>query len=233
MSATPATAYPDKDTKRGRFSRRQLVIATIVALSVGCEVVWQTVVKDHVIVRNFGVVDEGKIYRSGRLTTATLTKVHDNQGIKTVIDFGAFLHGSEQDLLEEETAKRLGMKRVVLSLYGDGTGNPNAYVEALKIMSDPVNQPVLVHCSAGAQRTGVAVILYRSLFENVPIETAYEESQQYKHDSSRNKAMLQYVLLWHKQIAAAVKDGKLIPGIPPARADTPASAPDIASGRNE
>lgn len=215
---------------RSPHLRRIITITLIVLACVGLGVLWQKVLKDHFVIRNFGVVEEGKIYRSGRLTEGTLEKVHDGYHIKTIVDFGAYPPGSPQEKTEAEFAQRNGIKRVVLSLYGDGTGNPNAYVEALKLMTDPASQPVLVHCSAGAQRTGVAVMLYRNLYQNVPMETAYTEAQDFRHDPKRNRAFWPYITKWHDPIADALKKGTPIPGIPPPRADTPATMPDLPAG---
>lgn len=212
-----------------------VVVLAVIAVLVGAGVAWNNGLRDRFFVRNFGVVDAGKVYRSGRLTTSTLGRLRSEYHIKTVIDLGAFEPGSAADTTEADAAAHLGMERVVLRLYGDGTGNPNAYVEALRIMHDPGKQPVLVHCSAGAQRTGVAVMLYRNLFEGVPIETAYLEAQHYRHDPARNKVLLPYVKEWHDRIEAAVKsgDGALIPGVPPANAETPASVPGMKVGGKE
>ena len=69
--------------------------------------------------------------------------------------------------------------RVEFSLRGDGSGDRQQYVTALSIMADPVRQPVLVHCAAGAQRTGVIVMLYRHIVEGVPMHEANRESLQY------------------------------------------------------
>jgi tyrosine-protein phosphatase SIW14 len=201
------------------------------ALLTGSLVVWNNYIKDYVVIRNFGVVEAGHIYRSGRLTGPTLEKLHAQYPVKTIIDLGAYEPGSAQCSTEESFAARNGIERDVYRLYGDGTGNPNAYVAALRVLTDPARHPVLVHCSAGAQRTSVTVMLYRMIYQNVSLEDAYAEAQRYGHDPSENDRLLVYVKHWRGPIEAALKAGGDIPGIPPPQADRADTADSIANTR--
>ncbi len=150
-------------------------------------------IRDNLIPRNFGTVTEGHIYRSGRLTPATMEKIVTANNIKFIIDLGAYEENSPKDVLERRTAEALGAKRVRFALSGDATGNPKDYIETLKLMADPANHPMLVHCAAGAQRTSAAVMLYRKAFENVPFEQSLEEAKAFGHDPSDNPKLLKYL----------------------------------------
>jgi protein tyrosine/serine phosphatase len=98
--------------------------------------------------------------------------------IRTIIA----LNGRDEAVAaEHERARELGVDHLVFSMSGDGRGDPAEYARVVEIMADPARQPVLVHCAAGAQRTSVAVILYRHLIEGMPIAEAYPESFEYKH----------------------------------------------------
>ena len=68
--------------------------------------------------------------------------------------------------------------------------HPADYVNALKIMADPANHPLLVHCAAGAQRTSAAVMLYRKAFQNVPFEQSLDEARTFGHDPEDNPKLL-------------------------------------------
>lgn len=171
--------------------------------------VWQKYVKDYIIPRNFGIVEPGMIYRSGRLKPNVLTNLHDEYKLHTIIDLGAYLPGSDDDRAEQNVADTLGMERHTFSLKGDGTGDPNAYVEALRLMVDPAHQPVLVHCSAGAQRTSAAVIVYRNVIEGMPIEQAYPESFDYKHEP-KDYHLLAYLADNIDVIRASFETGRAI-----------------------
>ncbi|MDP1662065.1 MAG: tyrosine-protein phosphatase [Phycisphaerales bacterium] len=217
-------------TPPGRPQRRWIGQIAALALGVGVilglRLVWINLLVDHIVVRNFGVVEPGKVYRTRRLTEQTPARVTRDNGIKTIVDFGAYSPDSPQEETEAAFAGHNGINRVVLRLYGDGTGNPNAYVQALKIMNDPANQPVLVHCSAGSERTGIAVMLYRNIFQGVPLEEA--EAIEFKHSADRSSPFMPFVHRWRDPIAAALKSGSLIPDIAPADALTAATAPQVA-----
>jgi len=80
-----------------------------------------------------------------------------------VAPFGPALVGSlasAAPLILCNVAAKPGIECVEFLLPSDGTGDPEKYVRALQLMTDPQRQPVLVHCGAGAQRTSTAVILY-------------------------------------------------------------------------
>lgn len=174
--------------------------------------------------RNFGEVEKGKIYRSAALTPAAVQKVVREHGIRTIIDLGGFDKDPIGNRNAARTAEALGVERFVFNLEGDGTGNPNAYVAALKIMNDPARQPVLVHCSAGAQRTSGAVMLYRDFVQGKPLEETYAEARQYRHDPDRNPRLMPYLRQHEREIREAWLRGCMIESFPEIRIE-PAATP--------
>lgn len=192
---TRPPSQPEASAPRGNAnSHRGLKIVLLVAMF--CTLAgygYRYGIRDHLIPRNFGTVEQGHIYRSGRLTPATMERIVRQNNIRTVIDLGAYDEGSVPDVLERRTAEALGARRVRFSLSGDATGNPADYVNALKIMADPANHPLLVHCAAGAQRTSAAVMLYRKAFQNVPFEQSLDEARTFGHDPEDNPKLLEYL----------------------------------------
>jgi protein tyrosine/serine phosphatase len=175
-----------------------------------------------ILPKRFGVVAEGKVYRSGELTPKAMRTIVERHKIKTIIDLGADEPGTPDDVRAQRTADALGVTRFVFRdmssgagtnglannvLIGDATGNPNAYVQALRIMTDPARQPVLVHCGAGTQRTGCVVILYRHIIEGVPTEAAFPEAARFDHDPVKNPKLTGMLERWGKPIEDALKNG--------------------------
>ena len=212
----PGPPKPGHEWSWARFSRNAVIIAGAIALTV-----WFIVegVVPNVVPKNFGVVEEGAIYRSGVLTTAAFEDVVEDNDVRTVVDLR---HEARNTQREKAAAEALGLRYVQLPLFGDGRGDPNMYVQALRIMNDPEAQPVLVHCSAGAERTGGAVALYRHIFEGVPLDEAYAECAEHRHDPARNPNLKPMLDAWVDEIERAVRTGGTIdytPGDGPARID--------------
>lgn len=184
---------------------------------------WRGAIHPNISPKRFHVVAEGAVYRSGELTPATIRLIHRRHGIRTIVDFGTYPRGSPGDLREQRTAEALGIHRVRFDLEGDSTGNPNSYVEALRIMTDPQRQPVLVHCGAGTERTGMAVFLYRTIVEGHAPFDAMAEARRVGHDPARNPWLFIMLLEWRAKIEQAYREGGMIPGVEPLRIETAAS----------
>jgi len=100
----------------------------------------------------------GVLYRSGQLTGDQLTEAVKRHHIRTVIN----LQQAGPELTAERAlAARLGVDFVNLPMPGDGFGEEWQFREILKIIDDPEQRPVLVHCARGTCRTGAAVAMYR------------------------------------------------------------------------
>jgi protein-tyrosine phosphatase len=100
----------------------------------------------------------GVLYRSGQLTGDQLTQAVKRYQIRTVVN----LQQAGAELTAERAlAARLGVNFVNLPMPGDGFGEEWQFREILKIIDDPEQRPVLVHCARGTCRTGAAVAMYR------------------------------------------------------------------------
>lgn len=151
----------------------------------------------HVVPKNFGVVVPGKIYRSGELTVAAMADVVKTHRIKTVIDMGAYEPGTRDDLLQAMAAESLGVERHVLRLEGDGSGDTTRYLESLRLMTDESKLPMLIHCGAGSERTGLLVVLYRNIIQGIDVDRAFEEAKRFSHNPRRNprlRPLIDYIL---------------------------------------
>ncbi len=204
-----------------RFARNALLITGVVALGV---LAWVHVVAPNLSPKNFGVVVEGQLYRSGELTPRAFQQIANDRGVRTVVDLGAHHLGSPSERREERTLRALGVDRVSLRLFGDAQGDPNEYVRALRVMTDPQRAPVLVHCAAGAQRTGAAVAFYRIIFEEAALDEAMQDAQRFGHDPADNPRLREMLETWTEPIRQSLATGEPIAYNGP----TPPAAPPHA-----
>jgi hypothetical protein len=189
---------------RGGLAR---VITVVICLSVACGMIvwWYAGLRNRFEPVNFGVVEPGRLFRSGQISEHVIRKTLLKNHVGLVLS----LSGDESADLEAEksVAADLGVDRVYLGgLAGDGLGDPNVYPKAIEqiIKANRNGKAVLVHCQSGAQRTGGVVAAYRILVEGQPADKAFEEMRRYGHDPKHNPALIpfieQHLAEWKQQL---------------------------------
>ncbi|MEX2327498.1 MAG: dual specificity protein phosphatase family protein, partial [Pseudomonadales bacterium] len=140
------------------------------------------------------VVEQGEIYRSGQLHGTLVSRVLEENKIKVVIDLQYF-EDKPNILAEMSAIEQLGITQYRFPLNGNGTGDIESYVSAIRQIHESVGrgEPVLVHCSAGAQRTGGVLAAYRTLLQGKSVDFVTEEMARYDWDPDDDRAVLQYL----------------------------------------
>ncbi len=156
-------------------------------------------------------VEEGKLYRSGCMTADGFRDAIQKLGIKTVISFwdedpDPTLYAnrfSSSSIKESDLCKSLDVnyRFIYVRLISDdraGKDRPEAIDEFFKIMDDPKNHPVLIHCKAGLHRTGVMAAVYRMEYNGWTRQEAMHELRAHGFGhflaNSSNDYILQYVM---------------------------------------
>ena len=117
----------------------------------------------------FAKVSDG-LYRGGQPSErgfAELRKV----GIRTVVSLRVF--NSNRNRLSE-----MGFRQFHTSCKNLHPEDEDV-IEFLQIVTDPVNQPVFVHCRDGTDRTGMMVAVYRMVVEDWSRDEALAEMQAF------------------------------------------------------
>ena len=96
-------------------------------------------------------------------------------GVKLVIDLA-----KEGDPGEGANVERAGMKFVRIPLTTDAGPSQAVIGQFLKLVNDPANQPVYVHCMGGRHRTGALTAVYRMTQDGWSADQAFNEMKQYK-----------------------------------------------------
>lgn len=101
-------------------------------------------------------------------------------GVKTLIN----LTSDDADATEEAMAKQAGMSYLQIPMTTRIAPTPAEIATFLKVVSDPQNQPVYVHCVGGRHRTGVMTAIYRMTVDKWTADQAFNEMKQYKYGAT-------------------------------------------------
>ena len=96
-------------------------------------------------------------------------------GIKTVIDLT-----QDGDASERSIVQHTGLKFYRIPMTTHETPSEEKLVQFLKLVNDPANQPVYVHCQGGRHRTGVMTAVYRMTDDGWSADQAFAEMKKYK-----------------------------------------------------
>lgn len=151
---------------------------------------------DHQVLRrrwtNFCEIAPG-VYRSNQPTHERWEE-YAKLGIKTVIN----LRGASPDrphyLFEVESLEKLGIKRLDIKLFARAAP-PVASINELLHAFRTIERPFLMHCKSGADRAGLASVLYMLLMEKAsPAEARKMLSLRFLHIKWHTTGVLDYFL---------------------------------------
>jgi protein tyrosine/serine phosphatase len=166
--------------------RTRLALALVAVTASGAALVYM---QRRGMPKRFGVVEEGRLYRCGEITPSELEHVTRKYGLRTVLS----LLNPEvpESATEREEAERLGLRWVNVPLPGDGASTPDERDRIKVVLLDPAAAPLLVHCAAGTNRTGLAVGMYRIHQQGWTVTQVLAEMRRYgfedlpKHENLR------------------------------------------------
>ena len=157
------------------------------------------------------VVEPGLVYRSGSMTAPGFRDAVRRYHIKTIVNLqdeysdpdiskGYF---TSENIRETDLCREMGVRYVfiapdLINRHQLEGRRPKAIDQFLKLMDNPDNYPVLLHCRAGLHRTGCLVAIYRMEYDGWSMEQALGELKAHgfgEFVSTRaNDYILEYVV---------------------------------------
>jgi protein tyrosine/serine phosphatase len=161
----------------GRTSVRRVSIISAVVLAAAAGVALVSWDVRQRLPKRFAAVAEGRLYRSGTISPAQLERLARAYGIRTVVSL--LDPNTAESTAEHRMAERLGIVWHNVALPGDGSSTAAERARIKALLFDTEAEPMLVHCAAGANRTGLAIGMYRLHEQGWTLEQVLEEMRQF------------------------------------------------------
>jgi hypothetical protein len=213
----PREAARSAPSARGVLRRRAPAVLLLLCIAVGATIWWRDGGSRLFFPRLWDVVVPGFLYRSGQIHARLIEDVLREHRIDLVIDLARDRFGDPHARAEREAIERLGIRRLAFEdLGGSGRGNPMSYVEALAAIAEAqrAGSRVLVHCSAGSERAGGAVMLYRTLFQGWSGTDAYAEYLRYRNRPPRSSNVAHFLDAHMPEIAGELVARRALAALP-------------------
>jgi protein tyrosine phosphatase (PTP) superfamily phosphohydrolase (DUF442 family) len=144
----------------------------------GAEQLWRHG-HDYVLLREFVVVENGKLYRGGWQRSWPMRRIASHYKIKTVL---ALAHPDDHPLSVSERAlcRQLGIRWIHIPIIDQrDAANPKTLAdlldEAAAVLADSKNYPIFFHCHHGLNRASMAQIAYRTKYCGWTLDQATDE----------------------------------------------------------
>lgn len=143
---------------------------------------------------NFHIVDNN-LWRSSQPNSESIKRMKLH-GLKSIIN----LRGDEQtDIWEKKLSDSLGIKYFSKPMDATKEQDLNYLKEILSLIEDENNQPVLIHCLGGKDRTGLIVGMYKLKYSDISMEDLKKEIIMYGHDE-KYESIFQALNIWESEI---------------------------------
>jgi len=160
------------------------LLLTVLVVCTGCPLSYSDrPVDPEAGILNFHKVS-GDLYRGGHPSAESLTRLKA-MSIRTVVSLRAF--NVHRDRLEG-----LGLRYVHISFKPNHPEDEDV-VRFLKVLEDPANRPVFVHCKWGTDRCGMMTAVYRIVVQGWTKERALSEMERLGYEEETWPEIRRYI----------------------------------------
>ena len=134
----------------------------------------------------FRTVDNDKVYRSGTIPPEKLGEYIKKYHIKSIIDLRSPGEGDASDnpeKLEDVLAEKDAVGKIpgvnYFNIKSDQIPSQNNLDSFYKVMDQPENYPVLIHCHHGVGRAGIYSAIYQIEYQKLSNDKARENTRSF------------------------------------------------------
>ncbi|MFD0980920.1 tyrosine-protein phosphatase [Tropicimonas aquimaris] len=156
---------------------------------------WHFQLFDHAFLRvpwtNFDKVAEG-VYRSNQPGPARVLK-YKEMGIRSILNLRGE-DGRSPWLFEKEACEELGIELRTAKIYARKPAKRKEIVHLIDTMRE-MEKPFVMHCKSGADRAGLAAVLYKAIIEGAPLDEARKHlSLKYVHTDWTDTGIVDHII---------------------------------------
>lgn len=130
---------------------------------------------------NFHEVAKGELYRSAQPSANAISSYARDYGIRTIINLRGKSSKATWYKTEVAAAGELGIRHVDFRMSAQRQLSEVETTQLIEILRDSP-KPILIHCQAGADRSGLVAAIYLHAIKGVDVETAEKQiSIRYGH----------------------------------------------------
>ena len=148
---------------------------------------------DHAILRlgwrNWGVVAPGRLYRCNHPLPWQLRRAARRHGIRTLINLRGNRADCGADALSRAEAARLGLAHIDAPFESRGAPHKDRILRLAGIFQE-IEEPALIHCKSGADRTGLAAGIWLLLQGRSASEALAQLSLRHGHVAAARTGIL-------------------------------------------
>lgn len=131
---------------------------------------------------NFHAIVEGRAYRCAQPGTDIIEHAVREHKIRTIVNLRGENEKQNWYQIEKAACARLGVRMIDIRLSASAYPSRENLLKMYDLFADPANEPILLHCKSGADRSGMAAALWRMTALKQDAKTALAElSMKYGH----------------------------------------------------
>jgi protein tyrosine/serine phosphatase len=141
------------------FSRQKSILSLAGGLCLAVTLALGAYASDALLTGNFAPVIKGEVYRSAQLGNGLMRQNVRRYGIRAILNLRGANPGEHWYDKEIASAKELGVVHIDFSMSAKHQLSQDQARTLIDLMAK-APKPLLIHCNAGSDRTGLAAALY-------------------------------------------------------------------------